>query len=140
MQRQKEIHRAESPVPEPELSPPEYRGSSDDIKMLMSEISELKHQLSVERENNKNFHNTMIASMNEMASDVCRLDSSGGNTEFCRVLTASYGKLMEARAEDQLYRGNNDDEKDDEEKDEEEEEEDEDEEADDFSADDTDFF
>tara|TARA_B100001741_G_scaffold15422_1_gene11726 strand:- start:973 stop:1698 length:726 start_codon:yes stop_codon:yes gene_type:complete len=142
MQRQKEIHRAESPVEvAPESAPqetaqPEYRGTSDDMQSLMNEISALKQQLSVERENNKNFHNTMIASMNEMANDICKLDSSGNNAEFCRTLTSSYGKLMEARAEEQLYRGKNEESDEDDEEDEEEEEE----EEDDFSADDTDFF
>ena len=116
---------------------PEYRGKEDEISLLRAEVSELKDMLQFERQNQRNFHNTMIASMNEMAADICKLDSKGENTEFCRVLNSEYTKLIESRAESELapaYRGSEDaEEKEDEEEEEEEEEED-------FSADDTDFF
>ena len=65
----------------------------------------------------------MIASMNEMANDICKLDTSGKNTEFCQTLKGEYKKLMESRAEQSItedYRGI--------------------ESESDFSAEDTDFF
>lgn len=106
---------------------PEYRGIDDSVvNSLKQEIDSLKQELAAERENSKNFHNTMIASMNEMASDICKLDTSGKHTDFCKTLTGEYTKLMESRAEGNLntvntdYRGI--------------------ESESDFSADDTDFF
>lgn len=119
MERQKkEMDRAEESVPEPE-----YRGvTSDEIDMLKSEIEQLKNDLLSERENTKNFHNTMIASMNEIAGDICKMDSKG-NAEFCRTLTGEYTKMMSSRAESstvEQYNSTQD--------------------VDDFSADDTDIF
>jgi hypothetical protein len=104
-----------------------YRGvgKSSEIDQLKQQIDTLTRSLELERENNKNFHNTMIASMNEMASDICGMDSSGRNAEFCRTLKSEYGKLMASRAEsklsntNQIYRGTQEL---------------------DFSDDDTDFF
>ena len=139
MDRQAKMHqRAESPVLEPEPAPevPEYRGKDDELSLLRAEVQDLKDMLNFERQNQRNFHNTMIASLNEMAGDICKLDSNGQNTEFCRVLNSEYTKLIESRAESVLpeYRGSeNEDEEDEEEEEEEEEEED-------FSADSTDFF
>lgn len=109
-----------------ETPPTEYRGIDNSlVEELRNEIDTLKRELATERENSKNFHNTMIASMNEMASDICKLDSTNGkNTEFCQTLKGEYRKLMESRAEQSIdneaYRGI--------------------ESESDFSADDTDFF
>ena len=107
MDRRKEM--MPSPVASPVASParsPQYRGSGDELSSLRAEISELKELLEFERANTRNFHNTMIASLNEMAGDICKLDSKGGKTEFCRVLNNEYSKLMKSRAEGQVsYRG-----------------------------------
>lgn len=109
-----------------------YRGiehEKDIITELRSEIHYLKRELSIERENSKNFHNTMIASMNEMAGDICKLDTSGNKTEFCRTLKGEYEKMIASRSEAQIesnnYRGIDAADT---------------QEMDDFSADDTDFF
>lgn len=76
-----------------------YRGSNDLVSNLQSEIDSLKKLMSDEKETNRNFHNTMIASMNEMANDICKLDS---NADFCKVLNTEYTKLMKSRAEGSL--------------------------------------
>lgn len=93
LERQKATHEARA-----EPSIPEYRGA-EDVKQLKSEIALLRNELKAERENTRNFHNTMIASMNEMAGDICKLDTSGKHTEFCRVLNKEYSNLMASRAE-----------------------------------------
>ena len=128
-------------------SEPEYRGTEDMnlVEQLMMEVQGLKQELHAERENNKNFHNTMIASMNELANDILKVDSDSNRAEFCRVLTDEYSKLMVSRAEDSVYRGTEDDEEDDDDDDEEDEDEDDDEDdadedEEEFSADETDFF
>lgn len=124
-QKAKMQARAESKVVKPR-SDHEYRGVEDSlVQSLRQEIVSLRQELVAERENSKNFHNTMIASMNEMASDICKLDTSGKNTEFCRTLKGEYNKLIESRAEKNItseanYRGIESDS--------------------DFSAEDTDFF
>lgn len=78
----------------------QYRGTN----ALQDEIKDLRLQLQAERDQTKAFHNTVIASMNEMAGDICKLDSSGKSTEFCQVLKSEYSKLLN-RAEDTLYKG-----------------------------------
>lgn len=101
----------------------DYRGFSE-IQDLKSQVANLTQMLEDERQTAKNFHNTMIASLNEMAGDICKLDTSG-NAEFCKVLNSEYSKLMN-RAEGEMsdsgsesnYRGVEED----------------------FSADETDFF
>ena len=120
MERQRKAHEPETT--EKEL---EYRGAvgEDVLIKLTTQIDELKQELAAEKETSRNFHNTMIASMNEMASDICKLDSKGENTEFCRTLKSEYSKLLESRAEKKLndkteYRGVEEE----------------------FSADETDFF
>lgn len=99
---------------------PSYKGTSE-IEQLRSEMSEMKRRMEEQITNSKNFHNTMIASLNEMASDICRLDSTGANTEFCRVLHNEYSKMTDSRAEGDMeeYQSSGEE---------------------DFSADDTDFF
>lgn len=105
-----------------------YRGtSSSEMVQLREEVNSLKELLDEERYSVKQFQNTVIASMNEMAADICKLDTSGKNTEFCRTLSSEYTKMVN-RAENSLsappspkspeYKGIQDD----------------------FSADDTDFF
>ena len=124
-------------------SEPEYRGTEDMniVEQLMMEVQGLKQELHAERENNKNFHNTMIASMNELANDIIKVEGDSNRAEFCRVLTDEYSKLMASRAEDSVYRGTeDDDDEEDDEDDEDDEEDDADEDEEEFSADETDFF
>lgn len=115
-----ERQRVEQEKMNQKVKPPEYRGA-EDVSSLKAQVSELKDIIEAERQNTRNFHNTMIASMNEMASDICKLDGNG-STKFCRVLNNEYTKLMESRAEGGVYRGVDEYE------------------SEDFSADDTDFF
>jgi hypothetical protein len=99
LDRQRKEFEAESRELKSEISDSEYEAESGLIHTLRSEIDDLRTQLAQERENTRNFHNTMIASINEMAGDICKLDKNGSSTGFCRTLTSEYGKMMEARAE-----------------------------------------
>tara|TARA_B100001778_G_C18461087_1_gene571221 strand:+ start:25 stop:279 length:255 start_codon:yes stop_codon:yes gene_type:complete len=84
----------------------------------------------------------MVASVNEVAADVCKLDSSD-SCEFCKTLTTEYNSLM-SRAEGNIeYRGVDSDSEestDDDDDDDEEEEESSDNEEEDLAADETDYF
>ena len=108
MNREKEkMTRAEANI---KSSTPEYRGSNNDVMELKNEISQLKSELAAERATSRSFHNTMIASMHELANDICKMDTSG-NAEFCKVFRNEYTKMMKARGESSLdnidYRGLN---------------------------------
>jgi len=102
-----------------------YRGVSGEAQEMRSEINSLKQQLSIEHKNTSNFHNTVIASLKEMASDICKVDPGGKHTQFCSELKNQYDRLVVSRAEDSVndYRGIETNV-----------------EMEDFSADDTDFF
>lgn len=77
-----------------------YRGTND----LEKQINELRAELEAERQLTRNFHNTYIASLHELANDVCALDPSGKGCQFCRTFNAEYTK-MQSRGEKSLYRG-----------------------------------
>ncbi len=136
LEREKNINRAESSFQ------PLYRGTNNEISDLRSQIQELKTMIEEDRNNTKHFHNTMVASVNEVAADVCKLDSSD-SCEFCKTLTTEYNSLM-SRAEGNIeYRGVDSDSEestDDDDDDDEEEEESSDNEEEDLAADETDYF
>lgn len=121
MEREREAQemrmaRAEKKVTVPSTT---YRG---DENSLMQEIKQLRSDLNAERELTRNFHNTYIASLHELAQDVCRLDTDGKHANFCRTFNSEYEK-MQSRAETTMYRGTKskyDDDEDEEEEDEEE--------------------
>lgn len=74
-----------------------FRGTSD-ADALRKEVGELKALVEQEREHARSFNNTLIASMREMANDICKLDKKNNGAEFCRVFRNEYGKML-ARAE-----------------------------------------
>jgi hypothetical protein len=93
----------------------EYRGTASNqieyketIETMSKEISQLKSKLSHEEKQSKQFHNTVVASLNEMAKEICNLDTSGKNTEFCRTLKSEYDTMNNTANEkksSENYRG-----------------------------------
>jgi hypothetical protein len=75
---------------------PDYRGTEEpqvgELTKLRSELNTMKDQFQREMEESKNFNNTLIATLHEMAADVCRNnpDSAG----FCSVFNDEYNKMM----------------------------------------------
>lgn len=80
------------------------RNANEDV--LRQEIQELRAELTTQRENSKNFQNTIIASMKEMANDILKIDSNQNRAEFSKVFSTEYTK-MENRAEASINRGEN---------------------------------
>ena len=78
-----------------------YRG----IDAANAEIQKLRAELQAEKELVRNFHNTYIASLSELASDICKLDTDHA-ANFCRTFKAEYEKMV-SRPETS-YRGNED--------------------------------
>ena len=66
-----------------------YRG----VESLSSEIDQLRAELNAERELVKSFHNTYIASMSELATDICKLDTNN-EANFCRTFKKEYDTMM----------------------------------------------
>ena len=85
----------ETPVP---TKPAEYRNS--DNNLLTDEISQLRSDLAHERQTTREFHNTFIATLHELASDVCKLASSTGeDAKFCKTFNNEYKRMMSSREE-----------------------------------------
>ena len=93
---------------------------------LQTQIAELRAELESERQLTRNFHNTYIASLHELANDVCKIaDKSGTMAQFCNTFNTEYSRMV-SRAENGVYRGTtNDDDDEQQQQQEEEEEEDE---------------
>lgn len=99
---QENMNRAEGKL---ESSRAENNMMNDDmIQSLRSEITTLRKELNAQVELTRNFHNTYIATLNEVASDMCQMDASGENAKFCRTFHNEYSK-MQTRAENAEYRG-----------------------------------
>lgn len=77
-----------------------YRGNSS----LEEQVASLKAELAAEREHTRNFHNTYIASLHELANDVCKLDTSGKLAPFCRTFNKEYEHMLN-RSEEAVFRG-----------------------------------
>lgn len=73
---------------------------------MRQEIASLRAELEAERKLTRNFHNTYIASLHELASDVCKIDNltGGKNASFCKTFNNEYEK-MQSRGELGVYRG-----------------------------------
>ena len=99
VKQEREAARAESAM---RRSATEYRG--DTSNNLQKQVDSLRKALEEERQLTRNFHNTYIASLHELANDVCKLDSTGKNAQFCRTFNQEFEK-MQARAESGVYRG-----------------------------------
>lgn len=96
LQREQVKHRAEQAINDQQV----YRGS-DQINMLRDEISNLRSLIEMETVQRKDFSNTVIETMKEIASDVCK---SNSDAPFCRMFQSEYTKMVN-RAEGGIYRG-----------------------------------
>ena len=84
---EQEMSRAENPVVVNDVS---YRG-------LQNEIASLRSELQAERERTRDFHNTYIQSLFEVANDIKSLDKNG-SCKFCNTFKDEYIK-MQSRSE-----------------------------------------
>lgn len=101
-ERQQRMYRAEES---------QYKAVDQD---LHAQIAELRSELEAERQLTRNFHNTYIASLHELANDVCKLaDKSGSMAQFCTTFNSEYNRMV-SRSEDGVYRGTARDDEDDE--------------------------
>lgn len=98
LNREQEKHRAEQPISIPREEV--YRGS-DQINMLRDEISNLRAMIEMETNQRKDFSNTVIETMKEIASDVCK---SNSDAPFCKMFETEYVKMVN-RSEGGIYRG-----------------------------------
>lgn len=102
LQREREAFemRAEARMqPRKEIS---YRG----VDAAHAEIQKLRAELQTEKELVRNFHNTYIASLSELASDICKIDVDQA-ANFCRTFKTEYEKMV-SRPETS-YRGTKED-------------------------------
>jgi len=104
MDRERAQYRSEAALNEKKIEKVDYRGVED----LREQVAALRSELQAERQLTRNFHNTYIATLHELANDVCSLDSKGDGAQFCRTFNSEFTK-MQSRAEDGLYRGVTDD-------------------------------
>lgn len=86
------------PTPEQEMEPPNYRssfvsemGSMSEVQQLRQELAMLKSQYENDQMEARQFNNTLIATMNEVAQDVCAVNSNAG---FCNVFANEYRSMM----------------------------------------------
>jgi hypothetical protein len=98
LQREQVKHRAEQAINQ---APEEVYRGSDQINMLRDEISNLRAMIEMETNQRKDFSNTVIETMKEIASDVCK---SNSDAPFCRMFQSEYTKMVN-RAEGGIYRG-----------------------------------
>lgn len=84
-----EVEEAEEAEAEPV---PSYRGSNDsEIEELRREVQEMRRSFDDEIAESRAFNNTLIATMNEMANDICK---SNADAEFCKVFTSEYRSMI----------------------------------------------
>ena len=76
------------------------RFGGDALEHLQKEVRLLKDE--IERHQTTNEH--ILKAMNEMATDICRLDKGGNNTEFCRVFQTEFQR-MQSKKESPAFRG-----------------------------------
>lgn len=74
---------------------PDYRGAEsaevNELQSLREEFRNMRETFAREVQESKNFNNTLIATLHEMASDVCRNNENSG---FCSVFSDEYKKMM----------------------------------------------
>jgi hypothetical protein len=83
---------------------PEYRGATDlgSVESLRAELNALKGSMDAERAETQNFNNALIATIHEIAGDVCKAstkyrgatDLDSGDESFCSVFNKEYNKMM----------------------------------------------
>lgn len=71
----------------------EYRASSSsgDVESLRAELDNIKRTFATEMADAKHFNNTIIATINEMASDICKVSN---DAPFCKVFTSEYRSML----------------------------------------------
>lgn len=87
---------------EERLQEPKYAGV-DEMRSLQAQVQELQTQLEAEKKLNRSFHNTYVMTMDQVASDIVRMDTNA-KAEFARIFTKEF-KKMQSRAENKIYRG-----------------------------------
>lgn len=103
-ERRAQEMRAESEL-KAENAKKDYRGlfgkSSQDkvIDDLRAELSLLKTKMEEDRKTTQSFNNTVISSMHEMASDICKLDVTGEKAEFCKIFNTQFDEMKRMRSE-----------------------------------------
>ena len=65
------------------------------MQQMRDDIDSMKQMLNQQAENASAFNNTVIASMSEIAADVCAVN---GNAEFCQVLQREYKRMSQNTA------------------------------------------
>lgn len=69
----------------------DFKSSSSDIQQLKQELAMLKSQYETDQIEARQFNNTLIATMNEVAQDVC---ASNPNAGFCNIFTGEYRSMF----------------------------------------------
>lgn len=105
MERERAVQAKAMAAEKARAEPAVYRGTPNDMH---AQISQLRKELAEERQLTRNFHNTYIASLHELANDVQSLDTTGKACQFCRTFNSEY-KKMQSRGEMSLYRGTGND-------------------------------
>tara|TARA_B100000787_G_scaffold165359_1_gene149143 strand:- start:21 stop:650 length:630 start_codon:yes stop_codon:yes gene_type:complete len=75
---------------------PDYRGvesDANDIQNLREELRNMKESFAHEIQESKNFNNTLIATLHEITTDVCR-NNPNESSGFCSVFSEEYKKMM----------------------------------------------
>jgi hypothetical protein len=113
LNREQEKHRAEAELKAAEFKAAQQANSAEKIvpyrgelnlDALRSEITELKTLIQQDQQRNKDFNNTVIETMKEIAGDVCKMDT-GNNASFCKIFEGEYTRMLN-RSEAKLgYRG-----------------------------------
>lgn len=79
---------------------PAYRGSGgadNPVQELRNEIAQMRADYDNELQDVRVFNNTLLATLHEMASDVCNTSS---NAPFCSVFVSEYKNMMKNEAVD----------------------------------------
>lgn len=81
---------------------PDYRGVSaevNEVNALRAELNALKGSMEQERSESQNFNNALIATLHEMATDVCK----NQDAPFCKVFNTEYSKMMSTDQEENAF-------------------------------------
>lgn len=82
---------------QPAEDQPTYRGGGgggpDELAELRRELADMRDSFEKEMHESRVFNNTLLATLNEMASDVCK---SNADAKFCSVFVTEYGNMTKA--------------------------------------------
>lgn len=74
-----------------------YRGAAegDDMMSLRAQMNDMKVEFEREMKETRAFNNTLIATLHEMANDVCKMSAQNGDKSgFCSIFANEYEKMM----------------------------------------------